>query len=215
MTFLSPKCLLSLALLAPVSDALLTTGKCHTLKDGNIQLKSNFERSKYVGRWFEQSKSADFPLEWGQICGTEDYFKRSDGNIQIHYRAYANNFMHWPKLDTASPLSCNYETGECYQDVKHDPPQPEGKTPNYLLVDTDYESYSIVYSCFQITSGRKYELLWMMNRTPDISDEDFAKIGERAVERGVPKEVVDEQRRVKQGGDCKYHPYEEPGEEGR
>jgi hypothetical protein len=106
MVLLSPKSLLSLTLLLNPVAALLSAGKCHTLKDGSIQLKSNFERAKYVGRWFEQSKSADFPLEWGQICGTEDYFKRSDGNIQVHFRAYANNFMHWPKLDTTAPIAC-------------------------------------------------------------------------------------------------------------
>ena len=39
--------------------------------------------------------------------------------------------------------------------------------PNYIIVDTDYDNYSIVYSC----DGEDMLALWIMSRTPTISDD--------------------------------------------
>ena len=41
------------------------------------------------------------------------------------------------------------------------------KDPNYLIVDTDYENYSIVYSC----DPNDMQYLWILARTPSISTE--------------------------------------------
>ena len=65
-------------------SAYMSFGKCQT-----PELMTNFSRDKYVGRWFEQSKDAGLPFEWGQSCGTETYYKRYDGNIQVNFDSYA------------------------------------------------------------------------------------------------------------------------------
>ena len=36
--------------------------------------------------------------------------------------------------------------------------------PNYLIMDTDYDSYSMVYSCFPNDTA----YLWIMSRTPTM-----------------------------------------------
>ena len=37
--------------------------------------------------------------------------------------------------------------------------------PNYLILDTDYDSYSMVYSC-----GNNNPILWILSRTPELDD---------------------------------------------
>ena len=37
--------------------------------------------------------------------------------------------------------------------------------PNYLILDTDYDSYSMVYSC-----GNNDPILWILSRTPELDD---------------------------------------------
>ena len=123
--------------------AMISFGQCAT-----PELKTNFDRDSYVGRWYEQSRDSGLPLEWGQSCGTETYYKRADGNIQVNFNSYPYPIK-WPKISLDQPIVCNYTAGTCYQDAFHDPPQGEGKAPNYNLVDTDYTSRAIVYSCWQ------------------------------------------------------------------
>ena len=102
------------------------------------------------------------------------------------------------------PIVCNYAAGTCYQDAFHDPPQAEGKAPNYNLVDTDYSNYAIVYSCWQLTKGIKYELLWLMSREPEISKEDYAKMYQIAKDR-LPGGLLKTQVMVYQSKDkCEY-----------
>ena len=43
---------------------------------------------------------------------------------------------------------------------------PYTPAPNYLIVDTDYTSYSVVYSC---TNFRQY--LWYLSRTETVTQE--------------------------------------------
>ena len=52
-------------------------------------------------------------------------------------------------------------------------PAPLGLGWPYWILDTDYESYSSVYSCatFVEGSGLKYEYAWLFTRDPVPSDE--------------------------------------------
>ena len=90
------------------SHALFSKGSCATPK-----LKRNFSRDELLGRWYIQSRDKGFILEKGQCCGTEDYFLRNDGNIQVEFNSY-NKFFKWPKLKLSNPLKCNYAAGSCY-----------------------------------------------------------------------------------------------------
>ena len=51
------------------------------------------------------------------------------------------------------------------------------KDPNYLIVDTDYETYSIVYSC----DPDDMQYLWFLAREPAISDELDAELHAKAL----------------------------------
>jgi len=42
------------------------------------------------------------------------------------------------------------------------------KLSNYIILDTDYSKYSIVYSCFL---GK--EFLWLLTREPEVSTQYY------------------------------------------
>ena len=54
--------------------------------------------------------------------------------------------------------------------------------PNYFVLDTDYDTYSVVYSCSNINDLLTFEMMWILSRTPTLSQEALdsiiAKIGE-------------------------------------
>ena len=50
-------------------------------------------------------------------------------------------------------------------------PNPSDQA-NYTIMDSDYDTYSIVYSCESIWYGfASFEYLWILAREPEISDE--------------------------------------------
>lgn len=58
---------------------------------------------------------------------------------------------------------CPDNNGQCYVAFFDEPYTP---TPNYIIVDTDYDSYSLVYSC---SNFRAY--LWYLSRTATVTQE--------------------------------------------
>ena len=71
--------------------------------------------------------------------------------------------------------------------------------PNYLVMDTDYETYSMVYACEENSMA----FLWILSRTPTLDADILASLNAQAKER-LPnydwsKAVMD-----KQGGKCRY-----------
>jgi len=51
-----------------------------------------------------------------------------------------------------------------------DVPSPSD-TPNYTILHTDYDTYSIVYSCSNIIPGLvSFDFLWILAREPELDD---------------------------------------------
>merc|ERR1711988_736420 len=52
--------------------------------------------------------------------------------------------------------------------------------PNYTVLDTDYENYSIVYNCEPLT---QYKIVWILSRTPNLDEATYAKVRESLKEK--------------------------------
>ena len=48
--------------------------------------------------------------------------------------------------------------------------------PNYFVLDTDYDSYSVVYSCSNISDFITFDLLWILAREEVIAQEKLDAI---------------------------------------
>ena len=94
-------------------------------------------------------------------------------------------------------MLCPATDGKCF--VTFYPPQtPE---PNYIVIDTDYETYSLVYSCH---SGSTADL-WVLSRSPVMDDDLYSSLLDRAADL-LPQFDFDtlNHHRTAQGEQCSY-----------
>ena len=73
---------------------------------------------------------------------------------------------------------------------------------NYDIVKTDYENYSIVYSCKNYFGIYHMEFIWILTRKQNPSVELINELVDYIVKKlKYPKDRI---RFTKQGGDCIY-----------
>ena len=76
--------------------------------------------------------------------------------------------------------------------------------PNYLIVDTDYETYSMVYAC----EPNDMQYLWILSRTPTLDQGILDSLNAQAMEK-LPNYDWSIVRMDKQGDGCRYLKSEE------
>ncbi len=59
------------------------------------------------------------------------------------------------------------------QDRQHDSLQHPAP---YIVLDTDYDSYSLVYSCIHLILDTKYEIYWILSRTKVLNQDILQKV---------------------------------------
>ena len=71
-------------------------------------------------------------------------------------------------------MLCPDDTGECLVNFSG-PPDPEDNR-NYLILATDYTEYAIVYSCVSFVPWTIFEMVWILTRDPEPSNETYEDI---------------------------------------
>jgi len=56
---------------------------------------------------------------------------------------------------------------------------------NYWIVDTDYDTYSLVYSCVDINGYARGEIYWILARENTLPDDTIARLKKVLTERGL------------------------------
>jgi len=133
-----------------------------------VETKKDFDLNKYMGRWFEIEKYPNW-FEKGSCNGAE-YKLKPEGGVAVN-----NSEV----LDNGKP---NFAIGNARQDpsssiashlqVRFSKWQPWGQ---YLVLDTDYDTYTVVYSCSNLLIARM-EFLWIMARERTLSAENHQNI---------------------------------------
>ena len=82
-----------------------------------------------------------------------------------------------------------------------DPSEPG----SYTVMDSDYDTYSIVYTCESIWYGfASREYLWVLAREPEISNELLQQLSEKIEETLPDYEFWENTVRTVQGDSCAY-----------
>jgi len=133
-----------------------------------VQLKEKFDLNQYLGRWYEVEKYPNW-FEKGS-CNGAMYKLEEDGRVAV------NN------SELLKGGEFNFAIGEARVNPSGGNPaslqvrfskwQPWGQ---YLVLDTDYENYTVVYSCSNLLVTR-LEFLWIMSRERTLSTENMEKI---------------------------------------
>lgn len=150
---------LCLLLLLPLSYAKFSFGPCP--KPAKVQ---NFDVARFMGDWFEYARTEGTPYQDGE-CDKAHYVlngsKVEVTNTQVQKDG---------KIDVANgDLYCVGTEAQCY--VRFSTKAPYG---DYQVIDTDYENYTVIYSCTEIAKITHIEYGWILTRSLDFNAEEKA-----------------------------------------
>ncbi|XP_065361807.1 apolipoprotein D-like [Calliphora vicina] len=146
---------------------VITSGICPC----DVDVVPSFDVSQYLGVWYEYAK---YPMyfEADGVCITAEYTLQPDGNVGVKnslvngksgaaevINGYASVVSN-AKLMVTFPVSPAYNT-----------------TSNYWVLDTDYCTFSVVYSCQPSANNQHSTIVWILTRerVPSTATIDTAK----------------------------------------
>ena len=171
--------------LLEVTQAKISFGFC-----GKPELEQNFDVNAYLGPWHEYARDKSILFEYGD-CSQAKYSLRSDGLVEVH-----NSQMYKGRIDDVKgSAKCN--GAHCKVGFFL------FRTGDYRVLETDYDTYSVVYSCKPFFFFFKTEYIWILTRarTPDAATITAA---ENVAKTKVPSYGFDNFEKPLQGDSCKY-----------
>uniref|UniRef100_A0A182JQH2 Apolipoprotein D n=1 Tax=Anopheles christyi TaxID=43041 RepID=A0A182JQH2_9DIPT len=163
------KQLVCFALLATLAQGTIFERPCRT----DVAVVQDFQVDKYLGLWYDlEHYEASF--EQNTDCVTAEYSRYGDGSIRVFNSAVRLTDGLLYAVDGLALLSYpEAEILEAKLNVSfYGAPNDES---NYWVLDTDYENYSIVWSCEPIGEERSLEYYWLLSRTPSLPDDEELK----------------------------------------
>ncbi|XP_063387670.1 uncharacterized protein LOC134673601 [Cydia fagiglandana] len=153
-----------LPVLAP-EDPVVFVGQC----DPNIQVVQNFDPTRYVGRWrLIESYSSEFQTG---TCNDATYTIQNDGSVLVY-----NTQVIDEALDTITGSAVLATADGSGKLIVTFPGAPE--PVEYWILDTDYDSYALVYSCANLNSDQRRVWSWKMSRTTELTEAAVTSINQ-------------------------------------
>ncbi len=119
---------------------------------------SSFETDRYLGTWYEVARM-DHSFERGLSNVTANYSIRDDGKIKVENRGYKDSKGEFEDAVGKAKFAGNETTG--HLKVSFFGPF----YGDYIIFDLDKANYTYAY-----VSGGKDNYLWLLSRTPTISE---------------------------------------------
>ncbi|XP_045485998.1 uncharacterized protein LOC110999208 isoform X1 [Pieris rapae] len=145
--------------LAP-GEPVILDGQC----DLDIPVVENFNATEYLGRW---RLIESYPAEQQTGTCNEAHYSPGSGNtIEV-----VNSQVVGDELDSITG------TAEVESNGKLKVTFPNSPNPAYItIINTDYKSYSLVYSCTNLPNNKQRIFSWKMSRTRILTPEATNRI---------------------------------------
>ncbi|XP_052817967.1 apolipoprotein D-like [Mya arenaria] len=160
-----------LALFVCALASTLYSGYTQEVRPGKckfITTQENFDIAKYMGTWNDIEKTY-FAGQMDKTCDQAVYTLRSDGKADV--------------LNQDVKPNGNEEntTGTAYYKDENDKSKLTvqlGTSPeaNYWVVETDYDTYSLVYSCTDLEGFARAEIYWILARETSLPEATVNKL---------------------------------------
>ncbi len=138
----------------------------------DVRPVDNFEVSKYLGTWHEIAR-LDHSFERGLEQVTAEYSLRSDGGIDVKNRGFSTTDNEWSEAEGKAYFVNDPDMG--YLKVSFFGPF----YGSYVVFELDAEDYQYAF-----VSGPDLSYLWLLSRTPSLSDEVISKFIEKSKSLG-------------------------------
>ena len=186
---------MELALESLINNAAVNKAVC-----SNPAPLTNFNGAAYMGIWYEQQHvSGQFFEPDNSTCVQAKYSNLvKDGHFVVENTLQDVNFG--PRTGITGSGYCPDASGQCF--VSFGPSlegEAENKRPNYNVIDTDYNTYAVVYAC-----GLLHDFLWLLTREPTCSDKLYNKMIASATAKLPHYDFSGLAPREYQGPKCSY-----------
>ncbi|MCW8964279.1 MAG: lipocalin family protein [Gammaproteobacteria bacterium] len=155
---------------------LVVTG-CTGMPD-DVKPVGQFEINRYLGKWYEIAR-LDHSFERGMDNVTAEYTMMSDGGVSVRNRGYLAEDNQWKTAEGKAYFVDRQDLG--YLKVSFFGPF----YGSYVIFELDSENYQYAF----VTSYDK-SYLWLLSRTPLVSDDLVKRFVELAGELGYPTDAL-------------------------
>ena len=156
--------------LSLITATLLLLAGCTGLPEG-IEPVTGFDKDRYLGTWYEIAR-LDHSFERGLSQVTAEYTLNDDGSIKVINRGYNEEKGEWEEAEGRAVFVGDSDVG--HMKVSFFGPF----YASYVVFELD-DDYSTVY-----ITGYNRDYLWLMSRTPEVSDEVLEAFKARAEAEG-------------------------------
>ncbi|KAK7944716.1 hypothetical protein WMY93_000444 [Mugilogobius chulae] len=164
---------ISLALLSVMAAQaqVIMPGRCP-----QPAVQKDFDAARYLGTWFDITK-LPMSFQKGQ-CSTATYTLQSPGVVGVFNRELLADGTINTITGTATAEDPSEPAKLSVSFFENSPPAP------YWVLDTDYESYTLVYSCTDLGILHA-DFAWIMSREPTMSPYTLARLVAKLTAIGV------------------------------
>jgi apolipoprotein D and lipocalin family protein len=139
---------------------------------------SGFELQRYLGKWYEIAR-LDHAFERGLQDVTAEYSLRPDGSLKVINRGFASDDGAWQQAEGRALFVDEPDKG--YLKVSFFGPF----YASYVIFDLDKTGYEHAF-----VSGADHDYLWLLARTPIVSDDLKASFTAQARALGFDAEAL-------------------------
>ncbi|XP_061387890.1 apolipoprotein D-like [Musca vetustissima] len=124
----------------------------------NVEVVSSFDVSKYLGLWYEYAKYPTY-FEADGVCITAEYSLLDDGLVGVK-NSQVNGTTGQPDVTLGNATVVS----NAKLLVKFPVSPVYTVSSNYWVLDTDYTTYSVVYSCQELPNSQSSTIVWILTR---------------------------------------------------
>lgn len=144
----------------------------------NVTPVRDFELARYLGKWYEIAR-LDHSFERGLEQVTAEYSLREDGGVNVKNRGFSTVDNAWSEADGKAYFVD--DSSEGYLKVSFFGPF----YGSYIVFELEQDNYQYAF-----VSGPDLSYLWLLSRTPSVSDEVIAGFLEKSRALGFDTEKL-------------------------
>lgn len=156
---------------------VLLLGACTGMPEG-VQPVKDFELDRYLGKWYEIAR-LDHSFERGLTQVTAEYSLRDDGGVRVVNRGFSATRGEWTEAEGRAYFVESPDLG--YLKVSFFGPF----YGSYVIFGLDQQQYRYAF-----ISGPDTSYLWLLARTPTVSNAILQRFIDAAAQRGFDTDAL-------------------------